>query len=122
MTSILLMFAVNNPDNGLHTGKADAFDFEDLLRLEGLSITCYRIGNISLKISRRVFPILSYGSWIGNWCWDGAQVTLQTAQDIAEYLRSLNKFDCIQAEVSIFEAWESGAPIEFDSDLEEQGR
>lgn len=113
--TIFLMFCVNEPDYGQNTGKADAFEFDgfDTMKIEGLPVTCKRIGRDKLKISRRTFPILSYGSWIGNWCWDGARVTVETANEIAAYLKSLGKFDCVEGEESLYDAWHENKIIDF---------
>lgn len=111
--TLLLMFAVNNPENGVQMGVSVAFDFDNLFHLEGNTIVCRYIEPDKLKIGRRIFPILSYGTWIGNWCWDGAEVTLETASQIATYLQSLNRFDCHEAEESLYDAWENGSPILF---------
>lgn len=110
--TIFLMFCTNDPDNGSHTGRSDSFEFDDLMRLEGGSVVCRHIGN-SIKIHRRKYPILSYGSWIGNWCWDGARVTVETANAIANYLQSLDEFSCNEAEEGLYEAWQAKQPIDF---------
>lgn len=112
--TILIMFAVNELDYGQNTGKADAFEFDgfDTLKIEGLPVCCKRIGNDMIRISRRKFPIISYRSWIGNWCWDGARVTIETANQIANYLRSTGKFECVEGEESIYTAWNNGIPID----------
>src|SRR5688572_27825052 len=115
--TILLMFCCNNPDNGVNIGMADAFQFDDLIELEGTFVICRHVNDSMLKISHRQFPILSYSTWIGNWCWDGARVTIPVANAIANYLRSLNKFNCIQGEASLYDAWDEKQSIRFETVL-----
>ena len=120
------MFCCNNPDNGVNTPFADAFDFDNLIELEGVPIVCRQMYGdpYKLRISRRMFPIVSYGTWIGNWCWDGARVTIPVANAIANYLQSMDKFNCIQGEESLYDAWAAKQHIRFETvlEIEESGR
>lgn len=111
--TMLIMFACNHYDNGSDLGKADAFEFGDLLHIAGGWIVVRRIGVDKLRIGRRVFPIISYGSWIGNWCWDGARVTLEVANRIAAHLQATGRFNAEHGEATIFDMWHEGKSIDF---------
>lgn len=119
MSDMLLMLAVNNPDNGCDSGRVCAITFEYenspdfALELEDGDMVCRRESDGSLRIGRRRFPIHGYATWVGNWCWDCARVTTETAQEIAEYLRASGKWHLLSGYEELFEAWESGAPLRF---------
>jgi hypothetical protein len=105
---------VNNPDNGVDTGYVEAFDFAAMLHLHGLPLRCtVDTTRLKVRISRRLFSIEKYDTWVGNWCWDAMEVSLETASQIAEYVRSTGKYNCEGGETSLFNAWHVGGPIVF---------
>jgi hypothetical protein len=122
--TVYLMIAVNDADNGAFTGRARGFNFDypgsaDIaLSLENNDwngdMVCRRVGADRLRIGRRVFSILSYGTWIGNWCWDGVTVENHVAQAIAEYLRATGKWHPDMGYAELWDAWDSDAPIVFE--------
>lgn len=122
--TVYLMFAVNNPEDGVDTGRARAFNFnyrgdpEIALELESTywdgAIVCRMIGKDRLRIGRRVFPVLGHSTWVGNWCWDGVTVENHVAQAIAEHLRSTGKWSPCAGYEELWDAWESGVPIVFE--------
>lgn len=122
---MILMIACND-DNGNHRGRADAIEFEynkhiqPVLRLEGLPIGCemadIKDKGIQIRLSRRWFTVTSYTRWRGNICWDAARLTEEAAEEIANYLQSLKKFQCIEGEASLFNAWKSDQPIHFEKE------
>ena len=122
--TLLIMFCCNDPDNGSNTGRADAFSFDNMIELDGPFIICKKANDHLLQINRRSFPIMSYQTWIGNWCWDGARVTIPVANAIANYLLSLDKFRCGAGESSLYDAWQAKSHISFENvlEFEESGR
>lgn len=79
--SVSVMFACNNPDNGLFIGR-----FENLalsfgangdaqhLSINGPSRKLTFLNGNKLRVCRRTLPIGRRREWVGNWCWD--EVTL----------------------------------------------
>lgn len=108
-----IMLAVNDPDNGCHSGYLRAVDFDDLLSVWAYdnAMTCRYISDHKLRIGRRVFPIQGYTTWVGNWCWDAISVDYDTANAIAEHIRNSGKFSPEQGVIEVWDAWDNGLPI-----------
>jgi len=105
---VSLMLAVNNPDNGRHTGKVGHIHIGDeLLELEGKLLTCKQDGIDVLVLGSERIPLQGYYQWVGNWCWDQAIIR---AGHLTRVLRELmdNDWDCIAGESSLFEMWANG--------------
>ena len=102
--------AVNDPDNGTFTGRCEVLEFEcDLLYIADFNVA-FRVDGNRVKLCRRWFPILYYGTWVGNWCWDAFSVTCETAADIANYLRTFGGSPEQGCE-ELWDLWESGDPF-----------
>lgn len=114
--TLRIMLAVNNPDNGVHSGYLRAVDFADLLSVWAYdnAMTCRleTIGVDRIRIGRRRFPILRYSTWVGNWCWDAVLVDGNVANAIAEHVRKSGKFHPEMGVSEIWDAWESGKPLD----------
>ncbi len=98
-----------NDEAGAHTGKVSRIQFEDYITIDCVwyEPVCY-LKDGKLKISRRLFPILSYTEYYGNFMWDMAIVTHRVASQILNYLKELRKFDPDSGLTAFWEKWESG--------------
>lgn len=122
--NIELMLCVNDVDNGLHTGRVDGIDLYDgeiVLSLRGQPLKCdvvkSRTGKgRSLQIGHIYVPLVSYGTWVGNWCWDSAEVSIGDAVRVVNYLRK-RKWDCEQGYSNLYEMYHAGQDISL-ADLE----
>jgi len=101
------MLRVNDQDTGVHLGQVDEIHILDLIELEGEPLLCRleKIGVLSLGCMR--FPLKGYAYAVGNWCWDRATIH---GRHLPVLLRELmnSRWDCIEAESSIFEIWQGG--------------
>ena len=113
---IRILLAVNNPDNGVHSGYLRAVDFGDLLSVWAYdnAMTCRleRLGIDRLRIGRKTFPIMDYHTWVGDRCWDAVVVDGDVANAIAEHVRKSGKFNPEMGVIEIWNAWNSGQPID----------
>ena len=133
--TLTLMLCVNDPNNGNHTGRVEGIEFcvpgelDAPIKLESSywdwGPACRRVdGGKHLKISRRTFPIRGYSTWVGNWCWDAAIVTVETANRILAYLQSQhdprgNSYWTVDHAYSeIYDAWEKGEAIDLQKHIE----
>lgn len=117
MDTLLLAFATND-DNGQNTGYATAFDFGEPLHLDMIywnwrGIRCVQVDETHIRIGRRKFEVLGWGTWIGNMAWDGARVTLETANQIADHLRSTGHFEPTTGYSELWDMWKAGKPMKF---------
>lgn len=114
-----VMLAVNDQD-GSPTGRVIGIEILDWITLEGpifepdAAPVC-RIEPVKdapglhwLRISRRRFPITSYDEYVGNIMWDSARMPRHIAADLLNYVRKLDRFDCTEAESTLYEKWQDG--------------
>ena len=112
-TTIELMLCCNDDRNGMNTGHADGIDLCDngdiMMALRGTPRVCRLVGNV-LTIGRIKVTAITYQTWVGNWCWDCARVTLEDAARVLNYLRTCG-WDCemgYEVLADLYEdAWES---------------
>ena len=112
-TTIELMLCCNDDRNGMNTGHADGIDLCDngdiMMALRGTPRVCRLVGNV-LTIGRIKVTAITYQTWVGNWSWDCARVTLEDAARVVNYLRMCG-WDCemgYEALADLYEdAWES---------------
>ena len=133
--TLTLMLCVNAPDNGNHTGRVEGIEFcvpgelDAPIKLESSywdwGPACRWVDSGKhLKISRRIFPIQGYSTRVGNWCWDAAIVTVETANQILAYLQSQhdrrgNPYWTVDSGwTEIFDAWERKEPIDLQKYIE----
>lgn len=129
MVTIDLMLAVNHYGNGMHTGRVDAVDLytpdesvAPLLRLAGPPSRCYLSHSQNshkpriLHIGRLRVRILSYATWVGNWCWDQARINIEDAPRIINYLQRRG-WICEEGATHLFDKYVAGKDITID-DLE----
>lgn len=114
--SILVMFCCNDYRNGSPAHELFGIEFGNVLTVERNIVDAttrfWDGGGEVVRIGRRMFPCKSYRNWIGNWCWDGAQCTLQVAADMANYVKSLKIGDtpkfCVEMGADgLFDKWKS---------------
>lgn len=128
---IHLHIACNNPDNGTRTGRVESIrffgadDVDPMLMLNGGPLRCrlwhsaksrkprfLRLGHIP------AIRVVSYTTWVGNWCWDSALVSDADAAKVANYLRKRG-WQNEGGWVDVGEKWESEEPFTED-DFQEQ--
>lgn len=118
-----LGFAVND-DNGETRGGIRVADFGcDWLHIEhvdGRPTGFKQLANKRVRIGRRIFPYVAYQSWHGNMCWEGVKVCVETAQQIAEYLRDTGKYQPDMGVLTVWEAWDANQPIVFEEHDDER--
>jgi hypothetical protein len=121
--TLYLGLAVND-DGGNHTGEVSHVEFSDpsggeILILDGAPIRCYLLKDKSkLKLARRIFPIEAYGTWHGSMVYDAAVVTIDTAEQMAQYLRERG-WEYELALEGIGTQWTDGQPLDFRSAIED---
>lgn len=128
---IHLHMACNNPDNGIHTGQVESIqvfgadDVDPMLMLTGPSARC-RVWR-STKASKLRFlrlghipaiRVLSYATWVGNWCWDAALVSDADAAKVANYLRRRG-WQNEGGWIDVGKKWDSEEPFT-EKDFQEQ--
>lgn len=113
MTTIHVNICVNSHKNGMPLYRLDGLSIDDFIQLEPIDrpLRCKRVGNNHLRIGKNIYRIYGYGTWVGNWCWDAVTVDVEVAQQILEYVRSTEHYNCFEAEISLFEAWDNGTPL-----------
>ena len=100
----------------MSTGKLDAIEFGDVLKLESAfipdpNVVCRIVSNgpeMQIRVGRKTFPIKQYSYWVGNWCWDSILVDDKTATEILAYIQGLKlhgrqKF---QPDTGLTEIWD----------------
>ena len=65
-----------------------------------------------LLIHERVFPYHTGGILIGNVFWDRVTVTVETANDLLNYLCDLKVFGVEEGRSDFFEAWQANRPLD----------
>lgn len=120
---IHLHLACNNPDNGNRTSGVESIQFfgadsvDPMLMLNGKRLhfgfgwpannrqtrfLC--LGHLS------TLRIISYATWVGNWCWDAALVSDADAAKVANYLRKRG-WENEGGWVDMGDKWDSPAPF-----------
>ena len=114
-----VMLGVNCPDTGCFEGRLSAVvvqhDGRQLMHLDcdDLAIEEIRMperGPGEMRVEGEAFQILSWTSWVGNWCWDAVAMRWP---EVERLLRLLQKHHATvtEAEVELYDAWENGRPI-----------
>ena len=65
-----------------------------------------------LLLHERVFPYCTGGTLIGNVFWDRVTVTVETANDLLNYLCGLKVFGIEESRSDFFEAWQAQQPLD----------
>jgi hypothetical protein len=121
---ITVMLCVNDPANGMDTGRVSNINISmsaDGIELEGCEpgprwsiVTKMRgpIRTAKVRISRRTFNISSHQNWVGNWCWDAVMMPIDEVVRLLNYLRDSGEWQCTRAETRFFERFKSGKAID----------
>jgi hypothetical protein len=109
---------------GQHTGKLRAAQFETddgelYLACINRQITCRKLDNNHIRVGRRTFPVLGYRCYVGNMMWDGAMVTLEVANQIADVLRKDGNYAPESGMVGYWKAWDKGTALFADQQAQE---
>lgn len=120
---ITIMLCCNDYRNGEFLGYAENIEIDEVEMVGGRvavrgglepPATSKPIeGEEGLRIGRIVVPCLSYKTWVGNWCWDAAQVRAVHALKIVNYLIAA-KWHCEDGPYAQYEAVNKGLPISPD--------
>ena len=107
-----IMLAVNNYQNGTPSGYADMIKVEDILSLEGSKIRCYyKEGR--LKFGKHTFRPKEYQCWVGNWCWDCVQLSLEDVARVINYVLRHGWY-VFEGEASLWEKFQNLQEITVD--------
>lgn len=107
--SVRLDFCCNDPDNGLFDHRIAGVQLPDLdLELVAHDARGPRfalLGDVRMRISRRVFRYTWSRDWIGNWCWNAYYFDPAEAVELLAYLHGLGKFGPECGEERLFAMW-----------------
>lgn len=83
MNPVQIMICVNGHRNGMYAGRCAGINISDFLSLDPRVLPEPKC-TLDLKaktfsIHHQCVPILSYGNWVGNWCWDEIGVDAEDA-------------------------------------------
>lgn len=119
-TSVVVMLAVNDPQNGNFAGDCISVDISDVIRVGGdeaaLPVAFVHDRSASanlggvLVIETERYRYWNYRGWVGNWCWDAARMKVEDVAKLLEQLRSAH-WTCVEAESALFDAWKTGEPL-----------
>jgi hypothetical protein len=112
--------ACNNHRNGFHQGHVESISIygddgiDPLLMLTGGRLSCgvarsekshkarfLRLGHL------RNLRILSYTTWVGNWCWDAAQLSPEDTARLVNHLKRRG-WENEGGWIEMGEKWDSG--------------
>ena len=123
MITYCLMLAVNDPANGVATEHIDAVQLymrdnpvEPLLSLQGRPVHYHSYTSAqghkirTLVIGHLHCRVLGYATWVGNWCWDMAQINAADAARILHYLRRRG-WTCEGGATALFDRYMDGREI-----------
>ena len=103
-----MMVCCNDPDSGHFAGEAEAFGFElgdyGLTVEGGRMVVEFQKGLIILN--RHPFACSSVREWVGNWCWNGMQIPLNSFLGICKLLKQ-EGFSPTNGCTELWEWWET---------------
>ena len=118
MNEVRFEMAVNDYDGlgidteRLHAAGFDSGEFNLHLECTGREIVCKLwYDKKHIRVGRKKFPILGYGSYVGNMMWNVARVTPEVASQIANYLRLSGNYSPDNGSEALWERWETGTPL-----------
>lgn len=108
----------NDPDNGNFVGKFTMLQVRcgDIdLEFEGpwpqSRGMSFSVNNGKAQIGRIKVPILGYGNWVGNWCWDSISVKWPDALRIIEHLGKRTEWHCAGGVCELCDAFDARRKI-----------
>lgn len=125
MSTLLVYLALNDPRNGMPSGYVQMIAVRPWSdRDAALALDCCRgdwspVGRIlpiqqKVRISRKVYPILSYRPWAGSWYWVEVTMAVEVGLSLLNDLRASGHWQLDSGLANWWDRWESGEP--FDSD------
>lgn len=105
-----VMLAVNEPATGLMSDRVPAVKIGDeVLSLEGAALPC-SVRRNRLTIDGLKLHLSGYQIWVGNWCWDRAELESAAVARLVNHLRSRG-WTCTDGESNLFDRYTCGAAI-----------
>lgn len=103
---INVAFACNDHRNGNNLGRAElvnvCYGTAPTISLEGSS-KVFRLHNPRvLRVGKRLYPIMNFHEWYGNWCWNAVCVNRVVASMIVNQLIEAG-WRCTEAAADMFE-------------------
>ena len=131
-----VMLNVNDHRNGIAMGWIEAVHIDDLIQLDGPGcwddedeekaqagdldgLVKFEANRTTVTIGGATFRYRRYFEWMGNWCWDMAQMDAPTVLELLNHLKRLG-WDCNEAESSLFARWRELGDLTME-DLERAG-
>jgi hypothetical protein len=65
----------------------------------------------AIRFAGKRWPIVGKQTWCGNWCWNAYYMGISTAADFLCWIHGKGWFDCIEAESTLLELWNSKEPL-----------
>jgi len=102
--------ACNNPDNGLFAYAAEmlhvyTWDKEDIEFVAVRRAPRFTEVKNGIRIFRRVWPVLSFVEWYGNWCWNSYQLESSVLISLLDAAKRSGFFHCEAGPSGLFENW-----------------
>lgn len=126
-----VMFACNDYRNGNRTAWVDAVEIPDWIRVEGprlhygTEVVRASVGALGdtaprrrwyLHVGRSHYYAARYQTWVGNWCWDLATLSLADANRLFEMLRRRG-WGIEEGASGLFDRWQSHEPLGLEARL-----
>lgn len=116
-----VMFCCNDR-NGTDTDKVEQIDVDGLIQLEGPAdwdgeefqgrtpFAC-AVPLYSLRVGGDVFRYTARHKHVGNILWDSVRMPKEEVCRMLNYLMGTKEWSCMEAEVSLSDAWRKDEPI-----------
>lgn len=121
MTTVVHLL-LNDPSNGVPTGRCDGVEFAFPTGDE-ISLSLYTEpgpeaavraveGVAHLVLGGKRYRIVGHRGWVGNWCWDAVRMEPAVALRLLEDLRADAGRWCVEmATGDLMERWQQGGPF-----------
>lgn len=101
-----MMLCVNNL-NGQNSGKIEACQVGDFIKLENWEGQSFKLVEGGFQIGRKIFAHHGYNYHVGNIFWDCAWVTPEVAAQLLNHLKASEGWSIEEAENNIWKKWEA---------------
>lgn len=105
MPGIWIDFCVNDPANGLPTGRVRGITFGGFahaeLDPENWNGYPFKDNGGTVTFLGRRWPYLRGKGWVGNWCWDAYCFDRPTAMRLFRAIKASGKFHCTGEKAAI---------------------
>lgn len=125
-SKLVVSLCCNNPNTGMFEGEVCAIHIAEL-EIEGAEFERDGVKGAPMRylkdgwaprpqqveILGRAFPITDYRYGYGNWCWDGVEVTAETAIELLNFLMTNTEwhFGIEAGPTELFDAWRRKEPF-----------